>query len=416
MSTIRHWLWLSTRGSEPGQYAARLLDAFGSPEAVYHADGEAYEQVEGLPSKVKSALRDKSMAGAEQILQDCDRLGLRILTLQDADYPDRLRQIDTPPCVLYVKGQLPRMDEEAAVAIVGARQASPYGVMAARKLGLELARQGALVVSGSARGVDAAALQGAMQGGGRVVSVLGNGIDVIYPAGNAALYEDVARSGALISEYPPGTEPKGAHFPVRNRLLAGLSLGVVVAEGTETSGALITARWATEQDRDVFAVPGNIDAPLSRGPNSLIRRGEAKLVLDAWDILEEYEFLYPAKLHPRNPLPVQAETARLTETRPSAPSAPTGSPTGEPKPEKPKEEVPEKLIVDLRQEPEAFTDDEAAILRTLQRVESLTADSLVEETGIPARRIMSALTMLQVRQLVTEGAGKRFVSQVLLKE
>lgn len=413
MSTLRHWIWLSTRGSAPGMYAARLLEAFGSPEGVYHADQGAYEALD-LPPKVKNALLDKSLREADQILADCQRLGIWVLTFQDAGYPDRLRQIDTPPVVLYGKGTLPHLDQEAAIAIVGARKASPYGISAARKLGHDLARAGAVVVSGSAWGIDQAALQGAIQAGGRVVSVLGNGIDVIYPQGGQALYEDVTRAGALLSEYPPGTEPRGAHFPVRNRLIAGLSLGVVVAEGTETSGSLITARWALEQGRDVFAVPGSIDSQLSRGPNGLIRRGEAMLIQDAWDILEEYQFLYPAKLQPRQPLPPQAEEARL-RPEPAKETVPKGAVQNAARvPEKPPEA--DLLVVDLRQEPEAFTDDEAAILRTLQARGALTPDDLTEATGIPARRILSALTLLQIRRLVGEGTGKRFTTHVLLKE
>ena len=414
MSTLRHWIWLSTRGFAPGQYAARLLEAFGSPEGVYHADQGAYEALD-LPQKVKTALQDKSLREADQVLDHCQRLGIRVVTIQDAGYPQRLREIDTPPAVLYVKGTLPDLDQEAAVAIVGARKASPYGIAAARKLGHDLARQGAVVVSGSAWGIDQAALQGAIQAGGRVVSVLGNGIDVIYPQGAQSLYEDVAKAGAVLSEYPPGTEPRGAHFPVRNRLIAGLSLGVVVAEGTETSGSLITARWALEQGRDVFAVPGSIDSALSRGPNGLIRRGEAMLIQDAWDILEEYQFLYPAKLQPRNPLPQQAEAARLAPEPVKEETVPKGAVQNANRvPEKPPEA--DILVVDLRQEPEAFTDDEAAILRTLQVRGALTPDDLTEATGIPARRILSALTLLQIRRLVGEETGKRFTTKVLLKE
>ncbi|MBQ9932709.1 MAG: DNA-processing protein DprA [Ruminiclostridium sp.] len=414
MSTLRHWIWLSTRGFAPGQYAARLLEAFGSPEGVYHADQGAYEALD-LPPKVKAALQDKSLREADQVLDHCQRLGIRVVTIQDAGYPQRLREIDTPPAVLYVKGTLPDLDQEAAVAIVGARKASPYGIAAARKLGHDLARQGAVVVSGSAWGIDQAALQGAIQAGGRVVSVLGNGIDVIYPQGAQSLYEDVAKAGAVLSEYPPGTEPRGAHFPVRNRLIAGLSLGVVVAEGTETSGSLITARWALEQGRDVFAVPGSIDSALSRGPNGLIRRGEAMLIQDAWDILEEYQFLYPAKLQPRNPLPQQAEAARLAPEPVKEETVPKGAVQNANRvPEKPRSA--DILVVDLRQEPEAFTDDEAAILRTLQVRGALTPDDLTEATGIPARRILSALTLLQIRRLVGEETGKRFTTKVLLKE
>ncbi len=409
MSTLRHWLWLSTRGPSPGMYAAQILDRFGSPETAFFAGETEYDSIPGLPRSVREALLDKSLEGADDILGKCDRLGIRVLTIQDTEYPERLRQLHTAPCVLYVKGRLPLMDEEAAVTIVGARRASPYGVETASQFGLGLARQGALVVSGSAVGVDSAAIKGALRGGGKVVSVLGNGIDVIYPMENRALYDDVAAAGALVSEYPPGTQPLPDHFPVRNRLLAGLSLGVLVVEGAPRSGSLITARWALEQDRDVFAIPGPISSELSKGPNGLIRRGEARLVTDVWDILGEYELLYPARIRPRAPLSEEAARARLsaiqTGKKPDkAPPAPVAEP-----------EAP-RLVIDRKADPEALTDDEAALLRALQGDKACTADDLVEQTGIPARRVLSALTMLQVRQLAQQGSGGRFTTQVILKE
>ena len=358
-------------------YAARILHHFGTPEGAYFAGREELQACPGLPAKVRQALEDKDLSQADQILAQCEALGIWVLTCQDAAYPQRLGQLDSAPCVLYGRGRLPQMDQEAAVA---------------------------LVVSGMAQGVDAAALRGALQGGGRVVSVLGSGIDVIYPAGHGDLYEDVAAAGALLSEYPPGTPPAGPHFPVRNRLIAGLSLGVLVVEGSQTSGALITARWALEQGRDVFAVPGGIDAPLSQGPNGLIRRGEAKLIQDAWDVVEEYAALYPDKLHPKTPLAPGAARARL-EGRESPPPAPPQQ----------KELAPARLVVDLGKDPEALTDDQAALLRALQARGEQSADDLVEATGIPARRVLSALTLLQVRQWVAE-AGRRFTTLVELKE
>lgn len=422
MSNLRHWLWLTTRGPAPGMYAARLLEHFGTPEGVYFASEADYAQVPDLPSKVRQALRDKELMGADRILAQCDALDIRILTCQDAAYPQRLAQLDTAPCVLYVRGKLPQIDQEAAVAVVGARKASPYGVMAAGRMALDLARHGAVVVSGSAYGIDGAALRGALQGGGRVVSVLGNGIDVVYPPGHRDLYEDVAAHGVLVSEYPPGTPPNGPHFPVRNRLIAGLSLGVLVVEGTQSSGSLITAKWALEQGRDVFAVPGGIDAPLSKGPNGLIRRGEAKLVQDAWDIIEEYHLLFPETLRPKAPLSRPAVQARLKKA---------GTVPGQPKPEppKPREEKPEeeplpppplapledpRLVIDLKADPEAFPADQLDVLRALQSGETKSTDDLVEETGLPARRVLSALTLLQVRQMVT-CQDRRFTSLVDLQ-
>jgi len=392
-------------------YAARILARFGTPEAAFFAGEADYDSIPGLPRSVRQALLDKSLEEADHILHRCETLGIRILTIQDTEYPQRLRQLDSAPCVLYVRGRLPLLDEEAAVTIVGARKASPYGVHVAGEFALGLARQGAVVVSGSAVGVDSAALKGALRGGGKVVSVLGNGIDVIYPRENGALYDDVAAVGALVSEYPPGTQPAPDHFPVRNRLLAGLSLGVLVVEGTARSGALITARWALEQDRDVFAIPGPISSELSRGPNRLIRQGEARLVTDVWDILEEYALLYPAKLHPRTPLSDPAARQRLSgiQTKPAAWQGPPPAP-------EPAAPDDHRLVLDLKADPEALTDDEAALLRALQGDRACTADDLVEQTGIPARRVLSALTMLQVRQLADQGEGGRFTTRVLLNE
>ena len=226
MATLKYWLWLSTRKGVRPEQVGRLLEHFGTPERAYYADPEEYDLVEGLAPTARAALGDKSLERADAILGDCDRLGVRILTFGDADYPDRLKNIYDPPAVLYVKGRLPAFDEEIAVGVVGSRKPSPYGRWMAGKIGLELAEHGALVVSGIAQGLDSEALRGALRGGGAVVSVLGCGVDVHYPRENRWLYEDVAAHGALVSEYPPGTEAEGWHFPVRNRILSGLCLGV----------------------------------------------------------------------------------------------------------------------------------------------------------------------------------------------
>lgn len=410
MGALKYWLWLTELGKMPGVRVFSLLEHFGSPESAYFADDEEYDQLMGFPQSLKNSLRVKSLERADKILSDCEGLGVRILTIQDAEYPERLRQISDPPCVLFVKGKLPVIDDEAAIAIVGARAATPYGEVTAGRLGLELARQGALVVSGIARGVDSAAIRGALKGGGKVISVLGNGADVIYPRENRKLYEDVAQAGALISEYPPGTEPNGSYFPVRNRIISGLSLGVVVVEGDDRSGSLITARLALDQNRDVFAVPGNWDAPMSRGPNSLIRKGEAKLILNDWDILGEYRDLYPHRIRPKMPLPepIRQERIGAQEENRKIPSPP-----GIKKPSVSEQEK-DRMEISLSEKSEEFTDDEKALLLVLEG-KILTADDLIEKTEIPARRILSALTMLQVRGMVAEEPGKRFRTPVVLK-
>ena len=256
MAGLKYWVWLNECRGLTNRSRALLLDHFGSPEDVYYADEAEYALVEGLSKKQIELLADKSADGADKILGDCQRLGLRILTMQDADYPARLRGFFEPPCLLYVKGTLPAFDEEVAVAMVGTRACTPYGTQSAEKIAYGLAKQGALVVSGAARGIDSAAHRGALRAGGVTVAALGNGLDVVYPEENAGLYRDIAATGALLSEYPPGTAAEGWHFPIRNRIISGLCLATVVVEAPlERSGALITANTALEQGRDVFAVP-----------------------------------------------------------------------------------------------------------------------------------------------------------------
>ena len=406
MAALKYWIWLTTRRGMTPLQTFRLLDHFGTPEAAYFADREEYRLC-GLTDWQQRTLLDKSLDGAERILGDCDRLDIRILTIQDAEYPERLRQIENPPCVLYVKGKLFPFDELVTVGVVGTRRPTEYGKIMAGRLGMELARGGALVVSGIARGLDTAALRGALKGGGSVVSVLGGGIDVVYPAENRWLYEDVAAAGALISEYPPGTENKGEHFPIRNRIISGLSLGVAAVEAEEHSGTLITMRLALDQGRDAFAVPGNADAPMSRGTNLLIQRGEAKLVLSGWDILCEYEQLLPGRVSRPEPLPVQVEAARLEVPEPPQEPERQETVTAE------TVDKPDEMAY-ITLEDGALTDDERDILLALEG-RGLRTDDLVELTQIPARRVSSALTMLQIHGYVEEKAGRRFESTVVLK-
>ncbi len=405
VANLKYFLWLTTRKGFQPEDPVKLLGYFGTPEAAYFAEREEYDLL-GLPEGKKRALEEKSLDGAEQILEDCDRLGIHILTIQDADYPESLAQIYDPPCVLYWRGKDLSVDDRLTVGVVGTRGCTPYGEELAGKLGLELARAGAVLVSGMAEGIDAAGLKGALQGGGTVLSVLGNGIDVIYPRSHRWLYEDVAAAGTLVSEYPPGTGPSGHHFPIRNRILSGLSMGVAVVEAGEPSGALITARLALEQNREVFAFPGPVGAPASLGTNRLIQRGEAKLILSAADIFSEFAPAFPGKILHQPPLTAEEANDRL-KVVPSGP-APVQ------KEEKEVDKEPERAYISLTDTPEMFTDDERDILMAIER-RSLTADDISEAAQIPARRVLSALTMLQIRGLVEERPGKRFYAAVRLK-
>ena len=394
MSALKYWLWLTELPGLTNQTRLALLRHFPTPEDVYYADPEEVLLTEGITREQAKLLEDKDCAGADRILADCQRLDLDLLTLQDAGYPNRLRNIYDPPCLLYVRGRLPAFDDEASIAVVGTRDCTPYGVSCAEKLGYGLAAGGAVVVSGLARGVDSAALRGALRAGGTVTAVLGNGLDVVYPPENQYLYEDVAAAGALISEYPPGTPPEAKHFPVRNRIMSGLCLGTLVVEAPARSGALITAGTALEQGRDVFAVPGPIDAPASVGCNRLIRDG-AGLVSDAWDILGEYEPRFPDKLRREGaretPAVLGYQARQKTEPKPVPPS------------------------VSLSHNDYSLTDDQICLLRALTEVPMLV-DDLIELTDIPTRRVLSALTVLEIEHLVTQHSGKRYARAVNLTE
>lgn len=289
---LRFWLALH-RAPQVGSLRFRqLLERFGTPEAVFAAGRPAWREA-GMPGKTCDYLAAPDWAAVEADLRwlSADPECRHCLTLDHPDYPEALRAIDDPPPVLYVTGRAAALSANH-IAMVGSRSPSPSGVRAAREFARELAEAGVGIVSGLAVGIDAASHAGALEGRGVTVAVAGTGPDRIYPRYHAQLAEDIQTSGgALVSEYPPGTGPLAANFPRRNRIISGLSRGVLVVEAALRSGSLITARLALEQGRDVFAVPGSIYSPMARGCNALIQQG-AKLIQESRDILEEYDGLF----------------------------------------------------------------------------------------------------------------------------
>ena len=225
---LKYWVWLSELKGLRNQTKLALLRRFGDPESIFYADPDELSLTEGADLSQLKLLENHELAQADRILADCQRLDIGLLTFSDAAYPGRLKNIYDPPVLLYYKGKLPLLDDLMSVAVVGTRDCTPYGVNCAEKLGFGLASGGAVVVSGLAKGIDAAATRGALRAGGITIGVTGNGLDVHYPYESRYLYEDVAASGVLLSEYPPGTEPAPGHFPVRNRILSGLSLAALV--------------------------------------------------------------------------------------------------------------------------------------------------------------------------------------------
>lgn len=400
MSSLLSYVWLSLKRGLGNYLRAEVLRRMGSPEAVYAADSTMLAQsCPSLRRQHIELLCDKSTDEAEQVITQCAREDIRILPVSDAAYPDRLRQIEDPPVVLYIRGRWPDFDTMPGIAVVGTRQATSYGVQVAGTIGAELAKAGFVTVSGMALGNDAAAHRGALRAGGLTVAVLAGGPDVCYPPQNRALMGDILLSGAVISEYPPGTEPDGLNYKSRNRIISGLCVATAIVEaGSARSGALITARHALDQSRDVYAVPGAMGAPQSRECNALIERCEAALLNDPRALVREYASLLPggaAAFHAYTRPPV-ARTVPKQRTAPErrTPEKPAPVPeTAAPAPEKPAFAMPEGL-----------DENEQKIVRLVaEGMHSL--EELVECCGLPAPRLMCMVTTLEMEGVLERDAA-----------
>ncbi|MDO4173271.1 MAG: DNA-processing protein DprA [Eubacteriales bacterium] len=385
--TTIYWLWLATRPGCTVRFLNRLLDQFGEPEAVWRAK---QEQLSGFPRmnhiRMESLL-EKDLTHVNRIAHDCQKQQIHIVTQEDNQYPAPLRQIADPPLVLYVRGTMPDFDHKLAISVVGTRSCTPYGLHAARYFAGRLAQNGCIVVSGMALGIDGAANQAALDADGETVAVLGCGVDVCYPWQHETLMADIVRHGAVISEYPPGTEPKGKHFPNRNRIITGLSRGTLVVEAPKKSGALISADLALDQGREVFAVPGDINRPSCAGCNFLIRQGGAGLVQEPADILAHYgreDQTYASAQKRREP-PAARLASRTQMQRAKQDQVPLAYQN-------------RKLDV---------SPEERAVWMAVHDGHG-TVDAIVEETGLPAAVVLTALTMLEVNAyVIATGGGYR---------
>jgi DNA processing protein len=371
----------------------RLLEAFGGLDRVFAASARELQQAAGLrtPIAERLALACQDERGLERELELATRAGVTILTPANAGYPELLRTIPDPPLALYVRG-VPDVMEGPAVAVVGSRRGSLYGLECAGRLSCELALRGVTVVSGLARGIDGAAHRGALKGGGRTIAVLGSGLDRLYPPEHERLAEEIARTGWLVSEHPMGTEPIGQHFPRRNRLISGLSLGVVVVEAAARSGALITADCALEQGREVFAVPGPMTSVTSQGTHHLLKQG-ARLVTSVEDILEELRLV---PLSGGTPVAGDAEPGPMfARTRHSSLAGRTnmgGAAAG-----------PATGTTEL-------AEAEGRVLACVG-TGPRTIDALALESGLPMPELLALLVQLELKHLVRQLPGKRFVRQ-----
>ena len=305
MDNIRPWFFLKSVPGVGNLLGKRLIDLFKTPQNIFQASAEKLLQVDGVTKRHVAAIKNHKLP--RKVKAELDLLArkeYRIITLADPDYPRLLREIPDPPPFLYVSG---RLDGSALkIAVVGSRNATGYGLTTTKNLCAGLASLGITIVSGMARGIDTAAHEGAMAGGGKTIAVLGSGLERIYPAENAKLFHRISENGAVVSEFSLLTEPEGHNFPLRNRIISGMSLGTVVVEATKKSGSLITARLAAEQNREVFAVPGSIQSFKSTGTHTLIKQG-AKLVEHAQDIVEELAPFLENSIRPGNTSPDTAD-------------------------------------------------------------------------------------------------------------
>ena len=395
-----YWIWLSRHPELTEQEKQALARCCPSPEDLYFPDREG-PWTEELEQTVRKARSNRDLQTAEKILRSCASASVRVLTLGDARYPERLRNIPDPPLVLYYKGMLPDLDALPAIGVVGTRKASAYGASTARQLGFQIVNCGGAVISGMAAGIDAAAMDGAIRAGGPVVGVLGCGPDRIYPVANRWLF-DAMKDHCILSEYPPGTPPHKWNFPRRNRIISGLSSGVLVVEAPERSGSLITAHQAAEQGRDVFAVPGNVDLPGFAGSCQLLREGAAA-VSSGWDVVGEYERLYPGKLR-RDMSSVPMPEPR---TEPAAPARPAErSRERVPVPKKDIDKAPSRPYIDLNEMLPKLSEDERTLVEAL-RDGPRQADDVIAGTGLTTGKFLAAMTTLEIRGIVKRLPGKR---------
>jgi len=375
MDADRYLGWLAlalTPGLGP-RHAGKLLRTFGNPEAVFAASLTSLE-AQRLPAAVAQAIHSQQpRKDAEKELAQAKQLGCRLLTWDEPAYPPLLREIYDPPPLLYVKGNVELLTRHA-IAIVGTRRPTPYGNQMAERLARDLAERGLVIVSGLARGIDSTAHKGALiSTRGATIGVLGTGIDVVYPKENKKLYAQMEERGAIVSEFPLGSFPAPQNFPIRNRIIAGMSLGVVVVEGAQYSGSLITARLAMESNREVFGVPGNATQPASFGPNHLIKQG-AKLVTGWEDVVEELPTEVRVQLVPVE-TPDAAERASLFEA--------------------------------------SLSEIERALFGLLGTDEARHVDDLVETSGLNSSEVLATLFEMEMKGIVRQMPGKQFLKVLL---
>jgi DNA processing protein len=366
--SLKYWLAINKIPNLGPVTIKKLWEHYGSIQAVWNADEKNIWKIEGLSKPaVKAFINNRNKVDLNAEIKAIEKTEVKVLTIEDEDYPTGLKNIYDPPPVLFIKGKILRSDEKA-LAIVGTRKASRYGLEMARKLASDLSSLGITIISGLAAGIDTAAHRGALEAKGRTIAVFGCGINVIFPAANRDLAKEIERTGALVSEFPVGAGTDKVNFPRRNRVISGLSLGVIMVEGHYDSGAMITAKAALDQGREVFAVPGNVQLDQSKGPHWLIKQG-AKLVESVEDVLDELKSQIPIS---------KSQT------------------------------IPKSQIPMTKRDYSDLSQDEQKIVSVLS-LEPKHLDVISMETKLSIPQVSSTLMMLEIKKVVRQLPGKNFV-------
>ena len=405
MSSIRYWVWLSSVSAANPRARFALAEHYGDAEKAFHAPSGELKSIQVLSAFEAEQFERRDLREADRILETCRRENISILTIADTAYPQRLRNIYDPPVVLYIKGRLPDVDAIPSVAVIGTRSATPYGLKMGRDIAFEIAKCGGIVVSGLTEGVDRAAARGCLLAGGTCIGVLGTA-----HGRDGELREDVAATGALVSEYPPGAKTQNRFFRERNRIASGLSHAVCVVEAPERSGTLLFAREALEQGREIFAVPGNADAENAAGIMTLLKQG-ARPAACGWDVLEDFALIYPDKLRRPNgekclapdPEPIPAP-AKSEKKAPASKAGSDSAPAVSTKKEIDKEQG--AGYIDLHEQLSKLSADQLQIVTAIGRGET-HIDDIIEATGMSAAKVLSQLTILEIKGYIRRVAGRR---------
>ncbi len=406
------WLWLSLHFGAGSNIYSKLINYFENEQNIYDSDDSDMGLIHWLSDSQKNKLLNKNFEHAEEIYEWCLENDVEIITYSDDNYPSALRELEDFPAVLYCKGEMPNFDEELSISVVGTRSMTTYGQKIAFELGYTLSRAGAITVSGMARGIDGTVAVGTINALGTTVAVLGSGIDVIYPREHTSLMSRIIDYGAVITEYPPHTPPNSRNFPIRNRIISGISNGTVIVEADENSGAMITARLATKQRKPLFAVPGPVKMHTSKGTNLLLREERAMLARTAVDILEEFIEEYSDKIDFAKAKQRPTFSKSLMKTTNGSDRTEYSRRSTQTKRENIKltkkfEEVipPQAEETDLS----GLSEIQLAIYKAMEAEKTYSADELADLTGFTISVIMAETSLLEIEGFIQELPGSCFV-------